>query len=73
MVTNLSVRLEKHQTIEILLIVDFLRIFKNVAFPKKDRDLKFTSTLWLIGYNYLILFEHCRPNTVELDQSIFGN
>ena len=32
-VTNLSTRLEKHQTIEILLVVDFLRFFlKNIAF-----------------------------------------
>ena len=22
---------------------------------------------------HLILFEHCRPNTVELDKSIFGD
>ena len=33
-VTNWSVRLEKHHTIEIFM-VDFLRIFKNVAFFKK--------------------------------------
>ena len=32
--TILSVRLEKHQTIEILLIVDFLRIFKILHFSK---------------------------------------
>ena len=38
MITNWSVRLEKHQTIDILLMVDFLRIFKNVAFFKKIRD-----------------------------------
>ena len=32
MVTNLSIRLEKHQTNEVLLMVeDFLCIFKNVA------------------------------------------
>ena len=31
-VTNWSVRLEKHQAIEILLMVDCLRIFKNVKF-----------------------------------------
>ena len=30
--TNWSVRLEKHQTIEILLMVDFLRIFKMLHF-----------------------------------------
>ena len=30
--------LKKHQTIEILLIVDFLGIFKNVAFFKIYRD-----------------------------------
>ena len=31
-VTNWSVRLEKHQLIEILLMVDFLRIFKILKF-----------------------------------------
>ena len=31
-VTNWSVRLEKHLTIEILLMVDFLRIFKMLHF-----------------------------------------
>ena len=35
MVTNWSVRLEKHQ---ILLMVDFLRIFKMLHFSKKFRD-----------------------------------
>ena len=34
MFTNLSARLEKHQTIEIFLIVDFLRIFKMLHFSK---------------------------------------
>ena len=34
MVTNWSVRLEKNQTIEILLMVDFLRIFKMLHFSK---------------------------------------
>ena len=34
MVTNWSVRIEKHQTIEILLMVDFLRIFKVLHFSK---------------------------------------
>ena len=33
-VTNWSVRLEKHQTIEILRMVDFLRIFKMLHFSK---------------------------------------
>ena len=32
MVTNWSVRLEEHKTIEILLMVDFLRIFKMLHF-----------------------------------------
>ena len=32
MVTNWSVRLEKHKTIEILLMVDFLCIFKMLNF-----------------------------------------
>ena len=31
-ITNWSVRLEKHQTIEILPMVDFLRIFKMLHF-----------------------------------------
>ena len=34
MVTNWSVRLEKHQTIEILPMVDFLRISKMLHFSK---------------------------------------
>ena len=34
MVTNWSVRLEKRQTIEILLMVDFLRISKMLHFSK---------------------------------------
>ena len=34
MVTNWSVRLENHQTIEILLMVDFLRNFKMLHFSK---------------------------------------
>ena len=34
MVTNWSVRLEKNQTNEILLMVDFLRIFKMLHFSK---------------------------------------
>ena len=38
MVTNWSVRLEKHQTIEILLMVDFLRISKMLHFFKIFRD-----------------------------------
>ena len=37
-VTNWSERLEKHQTVEILLMVDFLCIFKNVAFLKIFSD-----------------------------------
>ena len=44
--TNWSARLEKHQTIEILLMVDFLCILKNVAFFKKIEILKFTSSSW---------------------------
>ena len=34
MVTNWSARHEKHQTIEILLMVDFLHIFKMLHFSK---------------------------------------
>ena len=46
-VTNWSVRLEKHQTIEILLMVDFLLIFKLLHFfKKKSRFYIFTSISW---------------------------
>ena len=38
MVTNFSVRLENHKKLEILLMVDFLRILKNVAFFEIVRD-----------------------------------
>ena len=34
MVTHRSVQLDKHQTIEIVLMVDFLRIFKMLHFSK---------------------------------------
>ena len=34
MVTNWSVRLEKHKKIEFLLMVDFIRIFKLLHFSK---------------------------------------
>ena len=37
-VTNFSVRLENHKKLEILLMVDFLRILKNVAFFEIVRD-----------------------------------
>ena len=40
MITNWSVRLEKHQTIEILLMVDFLRISKMLHFSKKFQIFK---------------------------------
>ena len=33
-ITNWSVRLEKHQTIEILLMVDLVRIFKKLHLSK---------------------------------------
>ena len=33
-VTNWPVRLEKHQTIEIVLMVEFLRVFKMLHFSK---------------------------------------
>ena len=42
-VTNWPVRLEKHQTIEFLLMMDFLRIFRMLHFSKK---FKFTSISW---------------------------
>ena len=34
-VTNWSTLFEKHKTIEIKIMIDFLRIFKNIAFFKK--------------------------------------
>ena len=45
-VTNWSVRLEKHQTIEILLMVDFLRIFKMLHFSKFFEIFEITSISW---------------------------
>ena len=73
MVTNWSVRLEKHQTIEILLLVDFYAFLKCCIFQNFSRFLKFGSISWYNCYMHLILFEHCRPNTVEFDKSIFGD
>ena len=59
---------KKHQTIEILLMVEYLRIFlKCCIFQNFSRFLKFTSIPWSNCWIHLILFEHCRPNTVELD------
>ena len=47
MVTNWSIRLKKHQTIEILLMGDFLRIFKMLHFSFFfSRFLKFTNISW---------------------------
>ena len=46
MVANWSVRLEKHQTIEILLMVDFLRSLKMLHFQNFLRFFKFTSISW---------------------------
>ena len=45
-VTNWSVRLEKHQTIEILLMVDFYAFLKCCIFQIFSRFLKFTSISW---------------------------
>ena len=73
MITNWSVRLEKHQIIDILLMVDFLRISKMLHLSKFFEILKFTSISWYNCKMHLILFEHCRPNTVKLDLSIFGD
>ena len=39
MVKNWSIRLEKHQTIDFLRMLDFLRIFKMLDFLKILRDL----------------------------------
>ena len=46
MVTNGSVRLEKHQTIEILLIVDFYAFLKIMHFSFFFTFLKFISSSW---------------------------
>ena len=46
MVTNWSVRLEKHQTIEILLMVDIYAFLKCCIFQNFSRFLKFTSISW---------------------------
>ena len=74
MVTNLSVRFEKHQTIEILFMVDFSRIFKMLHFSKFFEIFKIHQYFLVKLFNALnFLFEHCRPNTVELDKSIFGD
>ena len=67
MVTNWSVRLEIHQTIEILLIVDFLRIFKMLHFSNFFEIFEIHQYFLVKLLNALNLFEHCRPNTVELD------
>ena len=45
-VTNWSVRLEKHQTIKILLMVDFYAFLKCCIFQNFSRFLKFTSISW---------------------------
>ena len=73
MVTIWSVRLEKHQTIEILLMVDFLRIFKMLHFSKKLEIFEIHQYFLVKLLNALNFFEHCRPNLVELDKSIFGD
>ena len=46
MVTNWSVRLEKHQTIEILLMVNFLRIFKMLHFSKNFKIFEIHQFSW---------------------------
>ena len=70
-VTNWSVRLEKHQTIEILLMVDFLRNFKMLHFSNFFEIFEIHQYFLVILLN-ASLFEHCWPNTVELDMSIFA-
>ena len=67
MVTNWSVRLEKHQTIEILLMVDFLRIFKMLHFSKIVEIFEIHQYFLVKLLNALNFIEHCRQNTVELD------
>ena len=46
MVTNWSVQLEKHQTMEILLMEDFYAFLKCCIFQNFLRFLKFTSISW---------------------------
>ena len=46
LVTNWSVLLEKHQTIEMLLMVDFYAFLKCCIFLNFQRFLKFTSSSW---------------------------
>ena len=53
--------------------VDFLRILENIAFSRFSRFLKFISYLCLNDKMHFILSEHCRPNAIELDKSIFDN
>ena len=55
---NWPTRLEKHQTIEILLrVVHFLQIFKNIAFSKISRLIEIHQQLVLkwLHVNYFIL------------------
>ena len=67
MVTNWSVRLEKHQLIEILLMVDFLRIYKMLHFSNFLEIFEIHQYFLVKLLNVLKLYEHCRPITVELD------
>ena len=67
MVTNWSVRLEKYQTIEILLTVDFLCIFKTLHFLIIFEIFEIHQYFLVKLLNAFNLFEHGRPNTVELD------
>ena len=58
----------KHQTIEILLMVLFYAVLKELHFSKFFEILKFISSSCLSCF--FILSEHCMPNTVELAKSI---
>ena len=67
MFTNWSVQLEKLQTIEILLMVDFIHIFKMLHCSKFFKIFEIHQYFLVKLVNALTLFEQCRPNTVELD------
>ena len=63
---------EKHQIIEILLIVDFYAFLKMLHFSKLFEIFQNHQLFLVKLLNALNLFEHCMPNTVELDQSILA-
>ena len=70
MVTNWSVRLEKHQTIELLLMVDVLRIFKMLQFSFFFEIFEIHQYFLVKLLNALNFIWKCRPNTVEIDKLV---